>query len=273
MRIFFSVLLLLAIFATTSAQAVTTDFFNCLHGNGATDCLDHWDGSVLSNGYIAVVIEQDNRYMCFLDEDSAASEVLTGDSPIVAPHTNPGDKRWICAKTGSVTGVLPGNWSDDNGDFRVAEGGRITHSMADVIEFSNDGSVPTVEFLNGTRVLGLPDEQFLAEVQPQDVYDNNASHMLTLCERLPKDFTVTRIMVVCDIDPTAEPTITFYECAPGIGCSGGSTILAATTSAGLLNATGGFTDAGIDAGNKLVGIFSDPDDAINKITILVEGHY
>jgi len=117
-----ALLVLLMSLCASSALALHYDFFNCLHGDGAVGCLDHWNGSVLEDGYVAVVSELSNKYICFLDEDSGASETFTGDNPIVAPHSNPGDKRWKCTKAAASGGDgLPANWSDVSDDLGGAD--------------------------------------------------------------------------------------------------------------------------------------------------------
>lgn len=63
---------------------------------GAANALDSVDGSILLNLDFGIVVTNagsgDQIYFFILDEDSAVSE----SSPnVIAPDTNPGNKRWI----------------------------------------------------------------------------------------------------------------------------------------------------------------------------------
>ncbi len=62
---------------------------------GTAGKLDAIDGAILAEGDGAVVIIEGTHYQYFLDANSGASE----SSPdIIAPDSNPGDKRWtLCA--------------------------------------------------------------------------------------------------------------------------------------------------------------------------------
>ena len=59
---------------------------------GATGALDAVDGNSLSDGDIAMVFSGSTIYFYELDATSGAAESSPG---IIAPDTNPGDKRWI----------------------------------------------------------------------------------------------------------------------------------------------------------------------------------
>ena len=62
-----------------------------LTGGGA-GALDAIDGDSLSDGDIAMVFSGSTVYLFELDASSGAAESSPG---IIAPDTNPGDKRWI----------------------------------------------------------------------------------------------------------------------------------------------------------------------------------
>ena len=59
---------------------------------GASGALDAIDGAALADLDGAIVISNDKTYLMCLDVDNAGAE----NSPlIIAPDTNPGDKRWV----------------------------------------------------------------------------------------------------------------------------------------------------------------------------------
>ena len=80
------------------------DFFKTVLTGGTAGCLDEMDGDALSNGDKAIVIVGNNparTYVYVLDADNAGTE----DSPyIIAPDTNPGDKRWV------LSARIPRTW-------------------------------------------------------------------------------------------------------------------------------------------------------------------
>lgn len=116
--------------------------------------------------------------------------------------------------------------------------------------------------------------QYTAVVNPQNVYDNDATnHWLFLSDDLPAAFTVTKLIVTCDIDPTTEPTVTFKECDGDIGCANPSTIEAVTTTDGRAVITSSIDDTAIASGHRIIAVFSDPDDAIKTMSVTVEGHF
>lgn len=68
---------------------------------GASGALDELDGADLADGDGAMAIVAGDGVYCYtLDADSGAAEA----SPdVIAPDTNPGDKRWILvARIGSI---------------------------------------------------------------------------------------------------------------------------------------------------------------------------
>jgi len=72
---------------------------------GTTGMLDDIEGSFLVNGDGALVIDNTTGkfYFYILDADSAA----TASSPtIIAPASNPGDKRWLLQYSSDTLGVL-----------------------------------------------------------------------------------------------------------------------------------------------------------------------
>ena len=74
--------------------------FSVLTGGG-DGALDSVDGGALTDGDRALVITTSNVYFYILDDDSGATE----SSPnIIAPDTNPGDKRWLLL---DVYGAFP----------------------------------------------------------------------------------------------------------------------------------------------------------------------
>jgi len=88
---------------------------------GVTDSLDSQDGDTLSNGDFAMVIKDNVYYPYVLDETSGETE----SSPdIIAPDTNPGDKRWKLARMPSESTVpcgciipwLGGYFTNDSND-------------------------------------------------------------------------------------------------------------------------------------------------------------
>lgn len=80
------------------------DFFKTVLTGGTSGCLDEMDGDTLSDGDKAIVIVGNNparTYIYVLDADNAGAE----DSPyIIAPDTNPGDKRWV------LSARIPRTW-------------------------------------------------------------------------------------------------------------------------------------------------------------------
>ncbi len=72
---------------------------------GAAGALDSIDGTALQDGEVAHVFISDILYVYRLDVDSAAAE----SSPnIIAPDTNPGDKRWILQGLNGASLNMPG---------------------------------------------------------------------------------------------------------------------------------------------------------------------
>jgi hypothetical protein len=109
-------------------------------------------------------------------------------------------------------------------------------------------------------------------VGPQSIYDNDSTnHAVTIASNLASGFTVSRITVSCDADPTTEPTITFAYKAAGVGYGSATTIEAVTTSAGVATVTTGFDNDTIPDGSKIFMTISDPDDALNEISWSLEG--
>lgn len=92
---------------------------------GTSGCLDQMDGDDLSDGDKAIVIVGNNpgrTYIYVLDEDNSGAE----DSPyIIAPDTNPGNKRWVLSAriprtwkgTGTPTATDDYNDGVRNGDW------------------------------------------------------------------------------------------------------------------------------------------------------------
>lgn len=80
------------------------DYFKTVLTGGTAGCLDQMDGDGLSDGDKAIVIVGNNpgrTYIYVLDEDNAGAE----DSPyIIAPDTNPGNKRWV------LSARIPRTW-------------------------------------------------------------------------------------------------------------------------------------------------------------------
>ena len=175
MRKLIIALMLVAVVSLPS-YALKYDVFNCLSG-GTAGCLDHWDGSALSDGDVAtVVVSPSASYVCSLDADSAEDELLTGDTPIIAPDNNAGDKRWLCLLIGSggeggtddqtaeevpftptvdidsenvqdaieevqshVSSGLPANFSDSGGDILAEDGAQFLDASGDPVAQINDG--------------------------------------------------------------------------------------------------------------------------------------
>ena len=75
---------------------MAVSFFGCtgLTG-GETGDLDVMDGTKLQDGAMAIVVISEWSYIYYLDADSGATE---SPPQVIAPNTNPGDKRWILAK-------------------------------------------------------------------------------------------------------------------------------------------------------------------------------
>jgi hypothetical protein len=216
------------------------------------------------------------------------------------------DDQWETSKvinsSGGFVGNLTGNASGSAGSVAV---GNITGAGTGVLTalavnvgdagapVVNGGALGTPSSGNASNLSNFPSslatdtevsdansawtgkpEVFIASVNPQDVYDNDSSnHQIELCPRVLAAFTVTRLYVVCDADPTTEPTITFQHKAVGVGYGSATTIEAVTTTAGEANVTSGIDDATVDSTNKIFATFSDPDDALTLVTIMVEGHY
>lgn len=89
-----------------------------LTGGAATD-LDSIDGTGLQDGEIAHVWISNVLYIYLLDVDSGAAE----SSPaIIAPDTNPGDKRWILQSYYSGSGTL---YTDHIAESTAAHGVEI----------------------------------------------------------------------------------------------------------------------------------------------------
>jgi hypothetical protein len=136
-----------------------------------------------------------------------------------------------------------------------------------------DGATNTDLTNTNAAWTGKPD-MFVASFNPQDVYDNDSTnHQIELCPRVPAAFTVSRLYVVCDSDPTTELTVTFSHKAAGVGYGSPTTIEAVTTTAGEADITSGIDDATVDATNKIFFTLSDPDDALTLVTVMIEGNY
>ena len=171
----------------------------------------------------------------------------------------------------SLTGVTVGGLTASRAVYSDASGN---------LTASTDISDTELTYLNGvtsniqTQFSSKGPAIFAASVNPQDVYDNDATnHRLTIVARIPAAFTITRLYVSCDANPTTEPTLTFKECDAGVGCSSASTIEAVTTTDGVANITSSIDDASIASGKKIVVEFSDPDNALVEVAILIEGTY
>ena len=80
------------------------DYFKTDLTGGTPGCLDQMDGDGLSDGNKAIVIVGNNpgrTYIYVLDADNSGAE----DSPyIIAPDTNPGNKRWV------LSARIPRTW-------------------------------------------------------------------------------------------------------------------------------------------------------------------
>lgn len=86
---------------------------------GAATALDSIDGAALQDGEIAHVWISNVLYIYLLDVDSGAAE----SSPaIIAPDTNPGDKRWILQSYYSGSGTL---YTDHIAESTAAHGVEI----------------------------------------------------------------------------------------------------------------------------------------------------
>lgn len=86
---------------------------------GASNALDSIDGDTLADGYKAVVITDEYTYTYYLDATSGATEA----SPfIVAPDSNPGNKRWLLVNHDNVLNVkkLFGAKGDNSTDDTAA---------------------------------------------------------------------------------------------------------------------------------------------------------
>lgn len=88
---------------------------------GADGDLDDIDGDLLSDGDAAVVTTSSAVYFYHLNATSGAAE----SSPdIIAPDTNPGNKRWELVSVYGLTGIFPQvNWSKG---ADVASAGALT---------------------------------------------------------------------------------------------------------------------------------------------------
>lgn len=64
---------------------------------GTTGALDKIDGNDLSDKDMAIVLDQTNVYFFVLDADNGTEESDPDwqDNRVIAPDTNPGDKRWV----------------------------------------------------------------------------------------------------------------------------------------------------------------------------------
>lgn len=86
---------------------------------GAAGALDSIDGTALQDGEVAHVWISNVLYIYLLDVDSGAAE----SSPaIIAPDTNPGDKRWILQSYYSGSGTL---YTDHIAESTAAHGVEI----------------------------------------------------------------------------------------------------------------------------------------------------
>jgi hypothetical protein len=75
---------------------------------GGTGALDKLDGAILNDKDGALVITESSFSVYFLDDDSGVAE----NSPfVIAPDSNPGNKRWIL-KNSSVADFI--------GEYRTA---------------------------------------------------------------------------------------------------------------------------------------------------------
>jgi microcystin-dependent protein len=112
-------------------MAITGYKFAKING-GATDALDSQDGDTLYDGDFAFVLTNDKFYPYLLDEDSGETE----SSPdIIAPDTNPGDKRWKLQRlpsdnslpVGCVVAWLGGYFTNGtNDDYQEVLAGSIS---------------------------------------------------------------------------------------------------------------------------------------------------
>lgn len=195
------------------------------------------------------------------DADAAATILLTGlvrNSGWGFAAGDTGKTVYASDTDGGITLTKP----TEVGDYTL-ELGVVIDGANDIIWFNPDFK----------ESINIP-EAIVASFNPQDVYDNDSTnHRLTLEPLVPSTFTITRLYVQCDANPTTEPTLTFKECDGGVGCSNASTIEAVQTSDGVANVTSSIDDSSIAAGHKIVVELSDPDDALVEVSVRIEGRY
>ena len=126
-----------------------------LTGGGAT-ALDGVDGAALVDGNLAFVTYGGVIYNYILDDDSGAAE----SSPdVIAPDTNPGNKRWILQSHRSATATAKGIVELDTdaeavtgedteraltaANLKAVLGHDYTYPIQEIVEYSRAQNCPT----------------------------------------------------------------------------------------------------------------------------------
>lgn len=124
---------------------------------GGTTALDEIDGDLLSDGDAAWVFTGTDFYCYRLDAASGAAESSPG---VIAPDTNPGNKRWILQKVQGVEGEPVGTnllWDGEEppDGYLERDGSEISRTVyADL--FAHLGTRYGVG--DGTTTFNLPDD-------------------------------------------------------------------------------------------------------------------
>jgi len=137
---------------------------------GGSGALDAIDGAILSDLDAAIVITLTGAYVYSLDDDSGASE----SSPtVIAPDTNPGDKRWILVSffaagldlTNITDGKVPYIGASGAADSPISTDGTLvtianamsigkTAYFASEVDNGNSGTSDSIDWTLGNKQKG-----------------------------------------------------------------------------------------------------------------------
>ena len=154
----------------------------------------------------------------------------------------------------------------------VTPGTGVATALGSAVDTS--GGVATNNTVKAKYLSGTEADFYGTLLDPQAIYAVDATnHAVTLINDVPAAFTITKIKISCDADPTTELTATFQHKAAGVGYGAPTTIEAVLTVNGAVTIDSGIDDATIPAGTKVFVALSDPDDALNECSWQIEGDW